>query len=82
MNEWNLKDKIYLPGSWRNTMVTSDTLSESTESHSSLKMSLENGADVSGHTLSRTRLTVYCSFLAETFPASSIIFTLGFPGAF
>ncbi|KAF8220890.1 hypothetical protein L208DRAFT_1415967 [Tricholoma matsutake] len=32
-------------------MVTSDTLPESTESHSSLKMSLENGADVSGHTL-------------------------------
>ncbi|KAF8238174.1 hypothetical protein L208DRAFT_1388185 [Tricholoma matsutake] len=32
-------------------MVTSDTLPESTESHSSLKMSLENGTDTSGHTL-------------------------------
>jgi hypothetical protein len=63
-------------------MVTSDTLPESTQSHSSPKMSLENGADASGHTLSCTRLTVYRSFLAETFPVSSIIFTLGFAGAF
>ncbi|KAF8230684.1 hypothetical protein L208DRAFT_1400219 [Tricholoma matsutake] len=37
-------------------MVTSDTLPESTESHSSLKMSLENGTDASGHTLNFSSL--------------------------